>query len=146
MENITTRKIIGAAIEVHRRLGPGLLESTYEMCLAAEFQFQNIAFKRQCSYPLTYRDIVLDSAYRIDLLVEGTVVVEIKAVESLSKNHVSQLLTYLRLLNLRKGLLLNFNVPILKDGIQRVSNEKNTVRVESNFQSSETFASSASLR
>jgi|SRR6185295_254218 len=126
MDSLITRKIIGAAIEVHRRLGPGLLESTYEMCLAQEFKFQNIAYERQCSYPLIYRETVLESAYRVDFLVEGRVVVEIKAVEALSANHVAQLLTYLRLLNLQRGLLLNFNVPILKDGIKRVSNEKKT--------------------
>src|SRR5690606_25300672 len=94
-----TQKIIGAAIEVHRRLGPGLLESIYEMCLAQEFKFQNIAFERQCSYPLTYRNIVLESGCRIDFLVENSVVVEVKAVESFSPIHVAQLLTYLRLLN-----------------------------------------------
>ncbi len=123
MQHHLTQKIIGAAIEVHRRLGPGLLESTYEMCLAEEFKFQNIQFERQCSYPLTYRSTVLESAYRLDFLVEGQIVLEIKAVELLSKLHTAQLLTYLRLLNLRKGLLLNFNVSMLKDGIKRVSNE-----------------------
>lgn len=124
MEQFITQKIIGAAIEVHRRLGPGLLESTYELCLAQELKFQNIPFERQCSYPLIYREAILESAYRIDFLVESQVVVEIKAVETLSNLHVAQLLTYLRLLNLRKGLLLNFNVPVLKDGIKRVSNDK----------------------
>ncbi len=123
MEHLTTRKIIGAAIEVHRRLGPGLLESTYEMCLAQEFKFLNISYERQCSYPLIYREVLLESGFRLDFLVEKQVVVEIKAVEAISNIHVSQLLTYLRLLNLRKGLLLNFNVPALKDGIKRVSNE-----------------------
>ncbi len=124
MEHLTTRKIIGAAIEVHRRLGPGLLEATYEMCLAQEFKFQNILFERQRAYPLVYREAVLESAYRIDFLVENQVVIEIKAVEVLSSIHVAQLLTYLRLLNLRRGLLFNFNVPILRDGIKRVSNDK----------------------
>ena len=122
---LITRKIIGAAIEVHRRLGPGLLESTYEMCLAEEFNFLGIHFERQCSYPLIYRELKLDAAFRLDFLVEKQVIVEIKAEEAISKIHVAQLLTYLRLLNLRKGLLLNFNVPALKEGIKRVSNEKN---------------------
>ena len=124
MEDLTTKKIIGAAIEVHRRLGPGLLESTYELCLAQEFKFQNIPYKRQCSYPLIYRETVLEAAYRVDFLVDDHIVVELKSVESLSKIHVAQLLTYLRLLDLQKGLLLNFNVSMLKDGIKRVSNEK----------------------
>jgi GxxExxY protein len=124
MEHLITQKIIGSAIEVHRQLGPGLLESTYEMCLAQEFKFQNIAFERQCSYPVIYREATLESAYRIDFLVENRVVVEIKAVETLSKIHVAQLLTYLRLLKLDKGLILNFNVATLKDGIKRVSNDK----------------------
>ena len=127
MDQLLTQKIIGAAIEVHRRLGPGLLESTYEMCLAEEFKFHNIRFERQCSYPLIYREVTIESAYRVDFLIEGQVVVEIKAVESLSSIHIAQLLTYLRLLNIRKGLLLNFNVQVLKDGIKRVSNEKNPI-------------------
>ena len=126
MEQLTTQKIIGAAIEVHRRLGPGLLESTYEACLAQEFKFLNIQFERQRSYPLIYREAFVESAYRVDFLVEGEIVVEIKAVEALTNIHVAQLLTYLRLLNLPKGLLLNFNVSALKDGIKRVSNAKNT--------------------
>jgi GxxExxY protein len=126
MEHTTTQKIIGAAIEVHRRLGPGLLEATYEMCFAHELKYRNIPFERQQPYPLIYRDIVLEAAYRIDFLVENSVVVEIKSVESLLNVHTAQLLTYLRLLNLRKGLLLNFNVPLLKDGIKRLSNEKIT--------------------
>jgi GxxExxY protein len=145
MEHLITRNIIGAAIEVHRRLGPGLLESTYEMCLAQEFKCQNIPFERQRSYPLIYRGTVLESAYRIDFLVENQVVVEIKAIETISKIHVAQLLTYLRLLNLRNGLILNFNVPALKDGIKRVSNEKRT-NTDSNFEPSATSAFSASLR
>jgi len=142
MEHLTTRKIIGAAIEVHRRLGPGLLESTYEMCLAQEFKFLNIPYERQCSYPLVYRDIELESAFRLDFVVEQQVIVEIKAVEAISNIHVSQLLTYLRLLNLRKGLLLNFNVSALKDGIKRVSNE----RSETCTNSLRLSAYSASLR
>jgi GxxExxY protein len=125
MEHLVTRKVIGAAIEVHRRLGPGLLESTYEMCLAEELKFLGIPFERQSSFPLVYRQIKLDAAFRLDFLVENQVIVEIKSVESISKIHVAQLLTYLRLLNLKKGLLLNFNVPALKEGIKRVSNEKN---------------------
>ena len=145
MEHLITQNIIGAAIEVHRRLGPGLLEATYEMCLAQEFKFQNIPFERQCSYPLVYREAVLESAYRIDFLVESQVVVEIKAVEAISKIHVAQLLTYLRLLNLRKGLILNFNVPALKEGIKRVSNDRRAVS-DSNVEFSVASAFSESLR
>ena len=141
MEHLITQKIIGAAIEVHRRLGPGLLESTYEMCLAQEFEFQNIPYERQRSYPITYRGVILESGCRIDFLVEGKIVVEIKAVESLSAIHVAQLLTYLRLLDIQKGLLLNFNVPTLKEGIKRVSNEK-----RKNLESSATPAFSVPLR
>jgi GxxExxY protein len=128
MEHLITQKIIGAAIEVHRRLGPGLLESTYELCLAEEFKFLNIRHNRQYSYPLIYRGVMLESAFRLDFLVEDQIVVEIKSVEAISNIHISQLLTYLRLLDLRKGLLLNFNVSSLKDGIKRVSNENNPLR------------------
>ena len=92
MEQIITRKIIGAAIEVHRRLGPGLLESTYEMCLAEEFKFLGIPFVRQCSFPLIYRELKIEAAFRLDFLVEKQVIVEIKSVEALSKIHIAQLL------------------------------------------------------
>ena len=123
MEEDKTGKVIGAAIEVHRRLGPGLLETTYGHCLALEFQFLGINFERQRSFPLIYRGIKLETVFRFDFLVEDSVIVEIKAVEALTPTHVAQLLTYLRLLNLKRGLLLNFNMPILKEGIKRVSND-----------------------
>ena len=139
MDQNLTQKIIGAAIEVHRRLGPGLLESTYEMCLSEEFKFQKIQFERQYSFPIIYRELKIDAAYRIDFLVEKLIIIEIKSVESFSKIHIAQIFTYLRLLKLNKGLLINFNVPILKEGIKRISNEKNS----SQFTSS---AFSASLR
>ncbi len=145
MEDLTTRKIIGAAIYVHRQLGPGLLESTYERCLEEEFKFQKFLFKRQCSCPVIYRGIALESAYRIDFLVENRVVIEIKSVEAITKVHIAQLLTYLRLLNLKQGLLINFNESLLTQGIKRVSNEKGK-RVNCDFELSANSAFSAALR
>ena len=115
-----TAKIIGAAIEVHRHLGPGLFEFTYELCFAKELTLRNIKYERQRSCSLVYKDLTVDDACRIDFLIENEVVVEIKSVEAFSDIHTSQVLTYLHLLNLRKGLLLNFNVPVLKDGIKRI--------------------------
>ena len=116
-----TEKIIGSAIEVHRYLGPGLLESTYERCLAKEFDLQNIRYERQKVCPLTYKGLVLEEGYRIDFLVEDEVVLEIKSLEALSATHDAQVLTYLRLLQRKRGLLLNFNVPVLKAGIKRLA-------------------------
>ncbi|HNT23563.1 MAG TPA: GxxExxY protein [Anaerolineales bacterium] len=123
--NEITGSIIGAAIEVHRSLGPGLLESAYEECLCHELGLQGLSFKRQVNLPVTYKGITLDCGYRLDLLVQGQVVVEIKAVETLLPIHDAQLLSYLRLGGWQVGLLINFHVPILKDGIHRlVSNLK----------------------
>ena len=116
-----TEKIIGAAIEVHRHLGPGLLESTYETCLAKEFEARRLHYERQKVFPITYKGKPTDEVYRIDFLVENEIVLEIKTVESLSPIHTSQILTYLRLLKCRTGLLLNFNVPILVEGLKRIS-------------------------
>ncbi len=114
-----TRPIVIAAIEVHRQLGPGLLEETYENCLCREFQLNGIRFRRQVELPVVYKGIRLDAAYRIDLLVNDFVVVELKAVEQILPVHEAQLLTYLRHANKRVGLLINFNVPLLKNGIRR---------------------------
>jgi GxxExxY protein len=115
----TTGRIIGAAIEVHRGLGPGLLESAYRICLAEELALRGLEFKRELPLPVQYRGRTLDSAYRVDFVVEG-VVVELKAVEQVLSVHRAQLQTYLRLMNLPCGLLLNFNVSTLKDGVTRL--------------------------
>ena len=121
MDQAITGKVIGAAIEVHRHLGPGLLEFTYELCLAKEFDLRNIKYQRQKPCSLTYKDLTVDGACRIDFLIENEVVLEIKSVDALSDVHTSQVLTYLYLLKLHRGLLLNFNVPVLRDGIKRIS-------------------------
>jgi len=117
--NVLTREIIGAAIEVHRHLGPGLLESAYVRCLTRELFLKRIPFKREWPLPLTYKGIQLQCSYRLDLLVGDAVVVEIKAVESLTPIHDAQLLTYLKLGGWQVGLLINFNVEVLKTGIHR---------------------------
>jgi GxxExxY protein len=112
--------VIGAAIEVHRTLGPGLLEKAYEECLCHELHLQRISFQRQVSLPVGYKAVKLDCGYRIDLVVEGRLIVEIKAVDALHPLHQAQLLTYLKLSGLHLGLLLNFNSAVLKDGIKRL--------------------------
>jgi GxxExxY protein len=117
--NELTRRVIGAAIEVHRHLGPGLLESAYETCLAYELQQAGLGFERQIALPLIYKEIHLEQGYRIDLLVEEKVVVELKTVEQLTPVHTAQLLSYLKLSGCEVGLLLNFNVKLLKNGIRR---------------------------
>ncbi len=117
--NEITERVIGAAIEVHRALGPGLLESAYEECLAHELALGGVTFDRQRPLPVEYKGVMLDCEYRLDLLVENTVVVEIKAVSEIEPVHEAQLLTYLRLGGWRVGLLINFNVPVLKNGIRR---------------------------
>ena len=119
-ENEVTEKIIGAAIEVHRHLGPGLLESAYEQCLCHELSLVGLRFERQVPLPVSYKGLRLDCAYRLDLLVSNLVIVEIKATDDLSPIHQAQLLTYLKATGKQVGLLLNFNVPVLKDGIRRV--------------------------
>ncbi|MGQ0603358.1 MAG: GxxExxY protein [Anaerolineales bacterium] len=121
-ENAITEAIIGAAIEVHRHLGPGLFEATYEACTAHELTLRKRQVERQKVLPLVYKGMRLEEAYRIDLLVDEKVLVEVKAVNALQPIHEIQLLTYLRLASLRVGLLINFNVPLLKDGISRVIN------------------------
>ena len=119
MINTITETVIGAAIEVHKALAPGLLESAYEECLCYELSSRNISFERQKELPVRYKGIQLDCGYRLDLLIQDLVVVEIKAIEKILPNHDAQLLTYLKLGNWQVGLLLNFNVPILKNGIRR---------------------------
>ena len=114
-----TGSIIGAAIEVHRELGPGLLESSYQACLSWELIQRGLDFERQKRLPLTYKGTDIEFGYRLDLLVEDLVVVEIKAVESLTPVHAAQILTYLRLTTCPVGLLINFNVRYLRDGLRR---------------------------
>ncbi len=118
--NEITDCVIGAAIEVHRNLGPGLLESAYEECLCHELALRGMPFKRQYPLPINYKGVQLDAGYRLDLLVAEQVVVEVKAVESLQPIHEAQLLTYLRLGVWHLGLLINFNAPVLKRGIRRL--------------------------
>lgn len=118
--NRITEVIIGSALEVHRALGPGLLESAYEECLCHELELRKIDFERQKPLPLEYKGHSLDCGYRLDLLVLNEIVVEIKAVDSLLPIHKAQLLTYLKLGGWKVGLLINFNVPILKEGISRI--------------------------
>lgn len=117
--NQITGDIIGAAIEVHRHLGPGLLESVYQVCLAHEMSNRKLHFEKEFSLPICYKGIDLDVGYRLDFLVERCVVVELKAVEEIQPVHEAQLLTYLKLTGCKAGLLINFNVPVLKDGIKR---------------------------
>ena len=117
-----TQDIIGAAIEVHQHLGPGLLESTYLPCLQFELSSRNIRFEMQRSVPIRYKQATLAAAYRIDLIVESQIVVELKSVDRLLSVHDAQLLTYLRLTNSPAGLLINFNVAKLTDGVKRLVN------------------------
>ena len=119
IDNDITHEIIGAAIEVHKRLGPGLLESAYEECLAHELRLRNLRVDQQVALPVVYKETKLECGYRLDLLVEGRTVVELKSVESLAPIHEAIILTYLRLSGHKIGLLINFNVAILKDGVRR---------------------------
>jgi GxxExxY protein len=121
-ENRLTEKIIGCAIEVHKGLGPGLLESAYEECLCYELNAANLKLERQVSLPVIYKDVNLDCGYRMDIVVENTVIVEIKAIERILPVHEAQLLSYLKLYNKKVGLLLNFHVSILKSGLKRMVN------------------------
>ena len=115
-----TGQILGAAIEVHKQLGPGLLESTYQACLCHELELRGISFECQKPLPLEYKGIRLECGYRIDLLVADLVIVEIKSVEALAPIHEAQLLTYLKLTGVKVGFLITFNVVVLKDGIRRL--------------------------
>ena len=114
-----TRKVIGHAIEVHRELGPGLLESAYELCLAQELRLANIEFKQQMSLPIYFKGVDLECGYRLDFLVEDFLVVELKAVDSITGVHKAQILTYMKLAEVPIGLLLNFNVGLLRDGVHK---------------------------
>ncbi len=121
-EDLITEKIIGAAIEVHKQLGPGLLESAYQVCLAHEMELRGIRFEREKPMPLIYKGITMEQAYRADFVVEDTIVVELKAVKEFENIHTAQLMSYLKLADLKLGLLLNFNVKLLKiGGIKRVA-------------------------
>ena len=117
--NVITENIIGASIDAHKALGPGLLESTYEECLCYELEQRKIQYVRQYNLPIKYKDVHIDCGYRIDLLIEDKVVVELKAVERLLPLHDAQLLSYLKSGNWKVGLLINFNVPVLIRGIRR---------------------------
>jgi GxxExxY protein len=118
--DLLTEKILGFAIEVHRQLGPGLLESAYEECVCYELSQSGIGFRRQVPLPVVYKSIRLDCGYRIDIVVEDQVILELKTVERLMPIHEAQILTYLKLSGLRTGLLLNFNSAVLKDGMRRI--------------------------
>jgi GxxExxY protein len=121
--NTLSSQIIGAAIEVHKTIGPGLLESAYEECLCHELKIRGIVFERQKSLPVTYKDVQLDCGYRLDVVVDNQIILELKSCEHIEPIHKAQLLTYLRLAGLSLGLLLNFNVPVMKDGIVRTVND-----------------------
>lgn len=121
--NRITEEVIAAAIEVHRNLGPGLLESAYEACLAYELRDRGLVIEQQKPLPIIYRDVAVEVGYRLDLLVENAVVVELKSVERLEPIHQAQLLSYLKLSGYELGLLINFNVRMLKNGIKRLIND-----------------------
>jgi GxxExxY protein len=120
--NAISERIIGAAIAVHRALGPGLLESAYEACLAYEMTQGGLRFERQRPLPVRYRDVLVDCAYRLDFVVEERIVVELKAIEALAPIHQAQVLSYLKLSECPLGLLINFNVTVLRDGVRRIVN------------------------
>jgi len=120
--NELTERVIGACIEIHRVLGPGLLESAYEECLCYELSRGGIKFERQKPLPVHYKEVNLECGYRLDLVVEQKLIVELKAVDEIAPIHEAQLLTYLKLSGLTLGLLINFNVPVLKAGIKRIAN------------------------
>lgn len=121
-EDKISGEVIGAAIDVHREIGPGLLESAYEQCLCHELLLRGLTFERQVPLPAKYKGVRLDCGYRMDVVVEDAVLVELKTVEELLPVHDAQLLTYLKLSGCQLGLLMNFNVPVLKDGLKRIVN------------------------
>ncbi|MBG43340.1 MAG: GxxExxY protein [Aequorivita sp.] len=123
-ENEISSKIIGASIEVHKQLGPGLLESTYEICLAHELKLMGLEVKQQIPLPVIYKDVKLNAGYRIDMIVENKVIIEIKSVDALAPIHTAQILTYLKLKDLKLGLLINFNEIKVIDGLKRIINGK----------------------
>ncbi|MHC1729403.1 MAG: GxxExxY protein [Syntrophobacteraceae bacterium] len=115
-----SNRVIGCAIEVHRALGPGLLEAMYEQCMAHELTLKGITFKRQCPFPVEYKEVRLDCGFRVDFLVDETLILELKSVEQIQSIHEAQLLTYVKLARVKTGLLINFNVKLLKDGSKRM--------------------------
>lgn len=115
-----TNKVIGAAIEVHRILGPGMLESVYELCLCQELGLLGIPLRRQVPIPIRYKGVELDGGFRLDIVVDNALILELKTVDSLMPIHEAQLLSYMRMSGLKTGLLINFNVPVLKNGIKRM--------------------------
>ena len=121
--NQLSSKIIGAAIQVHKALGPGLLESAYEECICHELSSQGLSIERQKPLAINYKGIKLDCGYRLDIVVENTIILELKSCEKIEPIHKAQLLTYLKLSGLNLGLILNFNVPVMRDGIVRIVNE-----------------------
>ena len=121
-ENELSRIVFNGALKVHRNLGPGLLESSYEECLFYELQKSGLLIERQKPLSLIYEDIKLDIGYRVDLLIERNLIIELKSVETLNDIHFAQLLTYLKLSNCKLGLLINFNVTLIKNGIKRIAN------------------------
>jgi len=123
--NELSSKIIGAAIEVHKKLGPGLLESVYEECICHELSLRGISFERQKPLPVVYKGKKLDCGYRLDIVVENAIILELKSCEKIEPIHRAQLLTYLKLSDLNLGLLLNFNTPVMRDGIVRIVNKLN---------------------
>lgn len=120
-EGELSRQVIGAAIEVHRYLGPGLLESAYEECLCHELARRKLGYKRQLALPLIYKGLKLECGYRLDLIVDEKVIIELKVCEALDAIHVAQMLTYLKLTGLTLGLIINFNTKVLKNGIRRIA-------------------------
>lgn len=122
-DNKITEQIIGAAIEVHKCLGPGLLESAYQECLLHELKSRNLKVRKEIALPVVYKDVKLDHGYRIDLLVEKKIVVELKTIEHFTDVHFAQILTYLKLGNYDLGLLINFHTALLKNGIKRFTNK-----------------------
>ena len=122
-ENEISNEVIGAAIEVHRNLGPGLLESAYEECFCYEFDRRGIKYERQKPLPIAYKETKLDCGYRLDLVVNDLVILELKAVDQIQPIHSAQVLTYLKLSKMKLGILINFNVTVLKSGIKRIVNE-----------------------
>ena len=121
--NKLSSKVIGAAIEVHKHLGPGLLESAYEECLCHELELRDTSYERQKALPIVYKGKELDCGYRLDVVADNQLIVELKSVEKIEPIHRAQLLTYLKLSDIRLGLILNFNVTMMKDGIVRMVND-----------------------
>lgn len=121
--NELSSQVIGAAIDVHQALGPGLLESAYEMALCYELGLRGLSFERQKTVPLVYKGVAIEPGFRLDLMIENQLVVELKAIDKLAELHEVQVLTYLRLTDKRLGLLINFNVPLLAQGVRRIVNK-----------------------